>query len=133
MTGQRTSSIISRPVSQDLSVVLTDDRMLVRAGRAVRLSVKERDVVAMLLARDPDAVDFRDLERAFRSSAEPDLRSMPKKLMPLRRRLAVVGLALRCQQRVGYTLEVHTPQSAGLDEAASYRSNQLTWSPSRPR
>ena len=86
--------------------VLTADRLLVHAGRIVRLSVAECAVVTMLLERHPDPVEARVLERALRPGTEPDLRLTPRRLMQLRRRLVVVGMALRCQQRVGYTLEL---------------------------
>jgi len=87
------------------SPVLITERTLSHSGQSVRLSAKECDIVQLLLSRHPSPVAPRELERLVRSDADAPRVTMPKQLMGLRRHLAMVGVALRCQSGVGYTLE----------------------------
>jgi hypothetical protein len=87
-----------------LSVALSTDGELERAGRGVRLTKRERDVVALLLAQHPEPIGARELARALGPCPRRTL-STPERLMPLRRRLTQLGLSLRCRPGTGYTLE----------------------------
>ncbi|HEY7106295.1 MAG TPA: hypothetical protein VH986_07820 [Acidimicrobiia bacterium] len=88
---------------------------LARGSRSVRLSRRESKLVALLLERSPDPLCPRDLAHVLWPARAPSDLAHRRELVRLRRRLAVVGLALRFRPRVGYTLEASPWTSDGGD------------------
>lgn len=88
----------------DLVVALTDDGALSHATHVVQMSGTDRVALQLLLSRHPAPVSAGELDRALWPRTPPSPPARRARLWRLRRRLAVVGLALRCRPPAGYTL-----------------------------
>jgi hypothetical protein len=80
--------------------------VLRRGEREVRLSRCESRAVALLLERSLAPMTTRELSSVLWPAARPTEFARRHGLVRLRRRLAVVGLALRLRAQIGYTIEV---------------------------
>lgn len=104
MTGvERTTGAARR--CDALGAEISETRVLVRGGREVQLWSRESVLVAVLLERFPGPVRESEFSSVLWPGAVPSESARGRSMVRLRRRLAVVGLALRCRARVGYTLE----------------------------
>jgi DNA-binding winged helix-turn-helix (wHTH) protein len=79
--------------------------VLVRGERDVQLRSRECALVAALFDHFPRPLPAAEFAHLLWPAAVPSDTARGRSMMLLRRRLATVGLALRCRQRVGYTLE----------------------------
>jgi hypothetical protein len=85
---------------------IVDAGVLLRGDRAVQLTARESKLVALLVGRWPTPVPAKEVARLMWPKSGPTDFARRTALMQLRRRLSVVGLALRCRTDLGYTLEV---------------------------
>jgi DNA-binding winged helix-turn-helix (wHTH) protein len=88
-----------------LGAELVGPGVLVRGEREVQLRTRECALVAVLFDHFPHPLPTAEFSRLLWPAAAPSEIARRRCMMLLRRRLATVGLALRCQTRVGYTLE----------------------------
>jgi DNA-binding response OmpR family regulator len=88
-----------------LDVVLDGAGQLIRGRREVQLWIRERQLVAVLLSRWPRPLTPSEVDRVLWPVSPPSETTRRVAMTRLRRRLMVVGLALRCRAREGYTLE----------------------------
>ena len=79
--------------------------VLVRGEHDVQLRSRECALVAALFDHFPRPLPTAEFAHLLWPAVVPSDTARGRSMMLLRRRLATVGLALRCQQRVGYTLE----------------------------
>ena len=88
-----------------LDAAMGERGVLVRGDREVQLWARECALVAALLDRAPCPLSDSELSSLLWPVSVPSEAARGKSMTRLRRRLASVGLALRCRPRVGYTLE----------------------------
>jgi DNA-binding winged helix-turn-helix (wHTH) protein len=85
---------------------LVDPGTLVHGDRRARLSSRERPLIALLLEQWPTPMQASEVSRLLWPSCSPSEATRRRTIAQLRRRLATVGLALRCRPHAGYTIEV---------------------------
>ena len=112
----------------ELGVLLDGTGELICGHRTVQLWIRERQLVAVLLSRWPRPLAPSEVDRVLWPVSPPSETTRRVTLARLRRRLMIVGLALRCRARVGYTLEASawTLERPASARTATTSANPLT-------